>query len=166
MSTVFITPVHKEDFDDFFTLICALATYEKLSPPDACARKRLYDDCFERTPPRFEALIAREQQSHSACAYCIYFETYSSFLAKPTLFIEDIFVHSHYRKQGIGRALLQHVAQIALERGCGRMEWMVLDWNEPAHHFYERCGAERLLQWQLYRLSEHRIVELAYSAQE
>lgn len=162
MSAVSVIPVTPDRFDELFALICALADYEHLEPPDHQARMRLYADAFERTPPRYEALLAL--CDGTACGYCMYIETYSSFLAKPTLYLEDIFVLPDKRGQGIGRTLMQRLARIAQQRGCGRMEWMVLDWNEPAHHFYRTLGAQHLAQWQLYRLTEDRITRIADDA--
>jgi len=156
MSASVIVPLTRERFDELVALITALADYEKLSPPDAAARQRLYTDAFERTPPRFESLLALCDGVPRG--YCMFFETYSSFLAKPTLFLEDIFVMPEWRGRGIGRALFRTLCRIARERGCGRMEWMVLDWNEPAHRFYHSFGAERLTQWQLYRLTENQFL--------
>ncbi len=159
MSAIEIIPLRPERFDEMFALICALAEYEKLTPPDTAARERLYADAFERTPPRFESLLAIADGT--TCGYCIYFETYSSFLAKPTLYVEDVFVLPQWRGHGIGAALFGRLAALAKQRGCGRMEWMVLDWNEPAHRFYRALGAERLVEWQLYRLTDDRLSHLA-----
>ncbi len=154
-----IEPLRPDHFDAFVELIAALAEYEKLPPPDAAARARLYRDAFEQNPPRYQALLARI--GNETCGYCMFFETYSSFLAKPTLYIEDIFVLPSRRGHGIGTALMKTLACIAFERGCGRMEWVVLDWNQSAHHFYAALGAERLPQWELYRMSEETLVHLA-----
>jgi GNAT superfamily N-acetyltransferase len=159
MSTVRIEPLTAERFEEFYRLVCALAEYERLSPPDDAARQRLYRDGFEHTPPRYEALLAMVDST--ACGYCMFFETYSSFRAAPTLFLEDIFVLPQWRFRGIGHAMMRHLARIAVERGCQRMEWLVLDWNEPAHRFYRTIGAERLVQWQLYRLSDDNLARLA-----
>lgn len=159
MSSLRIEPLRPERFADFVQLICALAHYEHLPPPDAAAQQRLYADAFHRTPPRYTALLAIDDGA--VCGYCMFFETYSSFLAKPTLFIEDIFVLPQWRGRGIGRALLAHVALEARKRSCGRMEWLVLDWNEPAKRFYERVGAQCLQQWQLYRMTEETFARLA-----
>lgn len=159
MSSVHIVPLQIEHFEEFFNLICALAAYEHLDPPDRAARDRLYDDAFVRVPPRYQAMLAIADGS--ACGYCIYYETYSSFLAKPTLYVEDIFVLPQWRTRGIGRKMMATLAQIARQRGCGRMEWIVLDWNESAHRFYRALGAVQLPQWQLYRLDETTINRLA-----
>lgn len=159
MSGCRIETLQPELFDSFVELIAALAEYEHLDPPDAAVRERLYKDAFEQMPPRYRALVALE--GRSVCGYCIYLETYSSFLARPTLYVEDIFVHPSWRGQGIGKALMQELARRAQQQGCGRMEWIVLDWNEPAHRFYASLGAERLPQWQLYRMTEETIARLA-----
>jgi GNAT superfamily N-acetyltransferase len=93
--------------------------------------------------------------------YAILFETYSSFLARPTLYLEDIFILPQYRSRGLGLGLLHHCIQLAYERGCGRMEWTVLDWNTKAQRVYDGLGARRLSEWFLYRLDQDQIEELA-----
>jgi GNAT superfamily N-acetyltransferase len=85
-------------------------------------------------------------------AYAVFFPTYSTFLARPTLFLEDIFVHPDARGRGLAEEILRRLAALAIERGCGRFEWMVLDWNEPAQRLYRRIGARHLDTWQLFRL--------------
>jgi GNAT superfamily N-acetyltransferase len=130
-------------------LIDALADYERLPRPDPAARERLLSDAFG-AEPRFEAYLAR--LDGAAVGYAIVFETYSSFLALPTLYLEDLFVLSKHRGRGLGRALFLHCAREALHRGCGRMEWSVLDWNASALGFYERLGARRLADWLPFRL--------------
>ncbi|MCX7929299.1 MAG: GNAT family N-acetyltransferase [Chlorobi bacterium] len=162
MNAVRIAPLTPERFDDFFQLICALAEYERLVPPDHDAHQRLFRDCFEHSPPRYSALLA--YLGDALCGYCIFFETYSSFRAASTLFLEDIFVLPQWRGQGVGRALMQYLACVAMERGCGRMEWLVLDWNEAAHSFYRALGARCLSQWQLYRLDDVEFARLANEA--
>ncbi|MCS6999860.1 MAG: GNAT family N-acetyltransferase [Bacteroidota bacterium] len=156
---IHIEPLSTDRFDEFFRLICALAEYEQLDPPDDQARQRLYDDALERQPPRYRALLALD--GHVVCGYCIYLETYSSFLARPTLYVEDIFILPAWRGKGIGRMLMRTLAQIAMQQGCGRMEWIVLDWNEPAHRFYQAIGARQLDQWKLYRLEGKTLARLA-----
>jgi GNAT superfamily N-acetyltransferase len=138
-----------EDGLHWLALIEALASFEKLQPPDDAARERLMNDAFGSNP-RFDVILA--QISDKIVGYAITFETYSSFLALPTLFLEDIFVLSEYRRCGAGAELFKHCVQEAYRRNCGRMEWMVLDWNHPAMDFYERMGAERLKEWRPYRL--------------
>jgi GNAT superfamily N-acetyltransferase len=130
-------------------LVEALADYERLPRPDAAACERLLHDGFGPRP-RFEAYLAH--LAGAAVGYAIVFETYSTFLALPTLYLEDLFVRPDSRGQGVGRALVVHCVAEALKRGCGRMEWSVLDWNASAQGFYERLGAHRLAEWLPYRL--------------
>jgi len=131
-------------------LIRALADYEKLDPPDADAQQRLVRDIFG-DKPRLEAWLAFVDGA--AAGYALTFETYSSFLALPTLYLEDIFVRPEYRGRGAGAALFRRLVEEARRRGCGRMEWVVLDWNRPALEFYERFGAQRLKEWITMRLT-------------
>jgi len=90
--------------------------------------------------------------------YAIVFETYSTFLARPTLYLEDLFVLPAFRGQGAGRALFETMADLAVERGCGRMEWVCLDWNRNAQAFYERVGARHMTEWYPYRLTAEQIL--------
>ena len=138
-------------------LVDALADYERLARPDPAARERLVRDAFGPAP-RFEAWLL--ESAGEAVGYVIAFETYSSFLARPTLFLEDLFVLPERRRGGIGRAAMRFVAAEALRRGCGRVEWMVLDWNEPAIGFYQRLGADVLPDWRICRLTELGIAAL------
>jgi GNAT superfamily N-acetyltransferase len=149
MGTVEIVPAQAHDAEALLRLIDALADYERLPRPDADARKRLITDAFAARP-RFEAYLAKAHGE--AVGYAIVFETYSTFLAQPTLYLEDLFVLTEHRGRGTGRALFLHCVREALRRGCGRMEWSVLDWNALALSFYERFGARRLAEWQPYRL--------------
>lgn len=138
------------DMESLFSLIEGLAAYEKLPPPDASARRRLKDDLFGPRP-RIEAFIAK--WGGKGVGYAIIFESYSSFLALPTLYLEDIFVLPDFRGKGAGIALFRMIVEEAHRRGCGRMEWAVLDWNQVAIDFYKRLGATHLKEWNLYRLS-------------
>lgn len=140
------------DEDAIITLVLGLAEYEKLPPPDDFAQKRLVRDMFS-TPPRIQAFLAEVGGEHAG--YAFVFETYSSFLALPTLYLEDIFVLPRFRSQKVGLALFTHVVAEAHRRGCGRMEWSVLDWNALAISFYERLGATRLKEWYVYRLGRN-----------
>ena len=137
------------DEKTFLTLINALADYEKLKRPGAEARRRLIRDGFGKQK-RFDAYLAFWEKE--PVGYAIIFETYSSFLALPTLYLEDIFISPDYRSQGIGWKLFRKCLGEAARRGCGRMEWVVLDWNKPAIRFYEKIGAKRLSQWLIFRL--------------
>ncbi|MFN5867551.1 MAG: GNAT family N-acetyltransferase [Candidatus Kapaibacterium sp.] len=145
-----IQRITSQDLSEFFELVEALATYEHLSPPDAAARSRFAtDSCGER--PRVDAYILRV--STIAVGYLILVETYSSFRAQPTLYIEDIFIREQHRSKGYGRRTIQFVLEQAVARQCGRIEWQVLNWNEPAIRFYESLGAERMSEWSTYRIS-------------
>jgi GNAT superfamily N-acetyltransferase len=137
------------DGETLLDLVAALAEYERLAPPDGAARERLLADAFGPRP-RFEAYLA--ELDGAAVGYAIVFETYSSFLARPTLYLEDLFVRPETRRRGAGGALLRHLARLAVERGCGRMEWLVLDWNELAQGVYRGLGARELAEWRFIRL--------------
>lgn len=139
-------------------LIRALADYEKLTPPDQTAQQRLVRDIFGARP-RLDAFLAFVDGEPAG--YALILETYSSFLALPTLYLEDLFVRPEFRGCGAGHALFRAMVREAAERGCGRMEWVVLDWNEPAREFYRRQGAEPLADWITMRLTRERIEELA-----
>ena len=133
-------------------LIVALADFEKLPPPDADAQKRLIADGFGH-PSRFESWLGFWDAGNEPVAYALLFDTYSSFLALPSLYLEDIFVLPDFRGKGIGTALLQHCIGLAQERGCGRMEWTCLDWNTKAQVAYEQLGASRMKEGLLYRMT-------------
>lgn len=145
---VMIEKVKAETFDDFLGLIDKLAEYEKLPPPDDEAKRRLRRDCLSEKP-KYESFIGKI--GDKPVSYIIYFFTYSSFLALPTLFLEDIFVLKDYRRQGIGQKMFDYLKETAKREGCGRIEFTVLKWNKPAQEFYEENGAKRL-EWFLYRL--------------
>ncbi|HUI63960.1 MAG TPA: GNAT family N-acetyltransferase [Bacteroidota bacterium] len=131
------------------SLVDALADYEKLPPPDGPARKRLLTDLFSERR-RIECFLA-EMESR-AVGYAFILETYSSFLALPTLYLEDLFVLPEVRSKGAGKALFRAMVAEAHRRGCGRMEWTVLDWNSLAIDFYTRQGAKHMKEWHLWRL--------------
>ncbi len=148
-STVGIDKVDVQNFTDFLCLIEKLAEYEKLLPPDADAKGRLRSDCLS-DKPKYSAYIATVDGKPAA--YIIYFFTYSSFLALPTLFLEDIFVLEDYRRLGVGKKLLDFVKQIAKSEGCGRIELTVLKWNKLAQGFYAKNKAKCLDDWDFYRI--------------
>lgn len=150
MSKTEIVKLHRAHFDRFITLLNALADYEKLERPSADAVQRLHDDAFGEFP-RFDAFLAF--RDGNAIGYAILLETYSSFLAKPTIFLEDLFVVESARGLGVGSALFNHVRAIGEARGCGRMEWQVLDWNELAIDFYKRKEGAYMKEWLTYRIT-------------
>ena len=139
----------RADAEVMLHLINALAEFEKLDPPDKERRARLVHDAFcER--PRFEVYLG--EVDGKAVGYAFVFETYSSFLALPTLYLEDVFVLPEYRGYKAGLALFRHCVAEARRRGCGRMEWVTLDWNTRAQDLWISLGARRLNEWFSYRL--------------
>jgi GNAT superfamily N-acetyltransferase len=153
-----IRPLGPEDMDVFLTLVDAHADFEGLPRPTPEARERLVRDALG-SPPRYRAFLATMDEKD--VGYAITFEAYSSFLARPTLFLEDIFVLEPHRGRGFGGAMFRHLVREALRRDCGRMEWMVQEWNEEAIHFYQRRGAEPLSDWRSFRISRDQLVRLA-----
>jgi len=147
--TLAITKVTGDNFDGFLSLISNLAKYEKLAPPNVEAQSRLRKDCLSEKP-RYWAYIATV--NGEPAGYIIYFFTYSSFLALPTLFLEDFFVLDIYRQRGVGKALFDLVKQTAKQAGCGRVEFTVLKWNKLAQDFYAKNKARNLDDWYFYRL--------------
>lgn len=139
-----------EEAPILLSLIDALADYEKLAPPDEGARTRLVRDIFGEKP-RLDAWLAF--LDGEAAGYALVLETYSSFLALPTLYLEDIFVKTDFRGKGAGAGLFQEMVAEADRRGCGRMEWVVLDWNRLAQDFYAKYGSKHLDDWRTMRLT-------------
>lgn len=153
-----VRPVAEADIASLLRLVEALADYEKLPPPDAAARDRLRSDLLSQ-PPRLEAFVA--ELDGEVVGYAAHFMTYSTFLAKPTLYLEDLFVHPSARGKGAGSAMFEACARRAVERGCGRFEWQVLAWNTPAMAFYERKGARKLADWVPFRLEGEALAAIA-----
>lgn len=139
----------KKDAKEILRLVNELANFENLKRPDTAARKRLIEDSFGKNP-KLRILVAESDSRISG--YAIYFFTYSSFLAKRTLYLEDIFITESLRNNGIGKLFMDELIKIARKNKCGRMEWVVLDWNINAIKFYERLGAKELKEWKTYRM--------------
>ena len=135
-----------------------LAEYEKLAGSVAATEERLRETLFGPNPSA-QALLGYDNEEPVALA--IYFFNYSTFIGRPGLYLEDLFVRPEARGKGFGRELLQHLARIAVERGCGRMEWAVLNWNEPAIGFYKSLGADPMDDWTVFRISEEKLRDLA-----
>jgi GNAT superfamily N-acetyltransferase len=146
------------DAETVLALIDALAQYERMDPLPPDGRERIRQDLFGPRP-RIEAHLAFLNEQ--AVGYTITLESYSSFLARPTLYLEDLFVLPEYRRHGVGRVFFRFLAAEALRRGCGRMEWAVLTWNQLAIDFYEKLGARRLEEWLVYRLDSAQLAGLA-----
>lgn len=136
----------KGDAEALLALICELAHYERLEPPSEEAKERLKKDLGVR----YEAFLAFDGEE--ALGYAMFYYTYSSFLAKPTFYLEDIFVLEEHRKEGVGRALFERCVEEAKRTGCGRVDFVVLKWNKSAQLFYERHRARAMDDWTLYRI--------------
>ena len=159
--SVRIVPAAVEDTPVILELICGLAEYEKLSHIVIATENALRETLFGPRPAA-EVLLAIDGKE--TAGFALFFPNYSTFLAKPGLYLEDLFVKPHARGRGIGRALLERLAAIACERGYGRMEWSVLDWNAPAIGFYRKIGAEMMDEWRLCRITGDAIRKLAGAA--
>ena len=153
-----MTPAAADDVALLLRLIRALAEYERMSDQVVATEADLHDALFGARPVA-EAVIA--SVGAEPVGFALWFYNYSTFLGRPGLYLEDLFVLPDWRGRGIGRALLQHLARVAVERGCGRMEWSVLDWNEPAIGFYRRLGAQAMNEWTVYRLTGDALARLA-----
>lgn len=139
-----------EDVPLLKEFICALAEYEKLQDECFVTEEKLQRTLFGEKPAA-EALIA--DLDDQPAGFALFFQNYSTFLAQPGLYLEDLFVKPELRRRGVGEALFRKLAQIACARGCGRFEWSALDWNSPAIQFYERMGAKAMSEWTVYRLT-------------
>ncbi len=146
-----LRPATPADVPLILAFIRDLAAYEKLAGEVTATEAALHATLFGARPAA-ECVLAFTAGGEPA-GFAVFFTTYSTFLAKPGLWLEDLFVRPEHRGQGIGRALLLHLARLANTRDCGRMEWSVLDWNQPAIEFYESFGARRLREWQICRLA-------------
>ncbi len=145
-----ISPATRADVPDVFRLVVALAEYEKLAhmvvSNETDFERELFGD-----DARVEALIARS--AGVVAGFALYFHNFSTFRGRKGLYLEDLFVLPEFRGQGIGKALLQHLASIAVARNCGRFEWAVLEWNAPSIAFYEAMGASVLPDWRIVRVA-------------
>ena len=148
----------EQDLPVILDLIKQLADYERLSDKVIATEQRLRDTLFGERPAA-EVLLA--SSGGEIAGFAVFFTNYSTFLAKPGLYLEDLFVKPHARGKGIGKALLARLAKIAIERKCGRVEWSVLNWNEPSIRFYEALGAVALSNWTTYRLTGESLAQLA-----
>ncbi len=155
-----IRPATPEDVPVLFDLICALAKYEQLSHLVTGSAELLRQHLFG--PEAFVAALVAEVEGQ-VVGFALYFRNFSTFLTQPGIYLEDLFVLPEFRGRGIGKALLARVAQEAVAQGCGRLEWMVLDWNQPAMEFYRRLGAKQHPEWILHRVSGAELEALAQS---
>src|SRR5574341_996608 len=140
------------------SFIKKLADYERLSHEAVATEEILRETLFGR---RRTAEVAIGYFKREAVGFVLFFHNYSTFLGRSGIYIEDLFVEETFRRRGFGRALLTHVARIAKQRQCGRLEWSVLDWNEPAIHFYKRLGAVPMSDWTVFRVTGDALTKLA-----
>jgi len=156
-----IRPAQPEDVPLILEFIRGLADYEKLTDGVEATEEKLRRTLFPEDHHTAAAHCVLAIAGGAPAGFALYFFNYSTFLAQPGLYLEDLFVQPEFRGRGIGKALLLHLAKIANTRGCGRMEWTVLDWNQPAIGFYEKLGARRMREWQICRLSGPALAQYA-----
>ena len=155
-----IRPTTVVDVPVILELIRALATYER-APNEVTATEEGLRDVLFGAKPAAEVLLAFENET--AVGFAVFFHNFSTWLGLPGIYLEDLFVKPEHRGKGYGRALLIELAKIARGRGCGRLEWAVLDWNEPAIQFYRKLGAKPMDEWTVFRLTRDGISKLAGS---
>jgi len=155
-----------QDVPTIFKLIQDLAAFEKLSHEVSGTEKLLQEHLFG-SHPLIEVILAEieaEEESNKGnqvVGFALFFYNYSSFLTKPGIYLEDLFVTAEYRGRGVGKALISHLAKLAMAKGCGRLEWSVLDWNANAIAFYEKIGATVLPDWRICRVTESNLQKLS-----
>ena len=160
MEKFMICPATVVDVPVILELIRALATYER-APNEVTATEEGLRDVLFGAKPAAEVLLAFENET--AVGFAVFFHNFSTWLGLPGIYLEDLFVKPEHRGKGYGRALLIELAKIARGRGCGRLEWAVLDWNEPAIQFYRKLGAKPMDEWTVFRLTRDGISKLAGS---
>jgi len=153
-----IRPATEADVPLILSFIRELAEYERLSHEVVATEEALRNSLFGER--RF-AEVLLDYRGGRLAGFALFFHTFSTFLGKPGIYLEDLYVRPEFRGAGVGRALLVHLAKLARERGCGRLEWSVLDWNEPAIGFYRGIGASPVSGWTVYRVSGEALEELA-----
>lgn len=158
-----IRPARIEDTEQIAQLIRELAEYERLSHEVMLKEADLREQLFGPTP-RAEVLIAEE--GGAVVGFALYFHNFSTFLCRPGIYLEDLFVRPAYRQKGYGKALLRELARIAVERDCGRLEWAVLDWNKPAIEFYRGLGAVPMHDWRIFRVTGQALRKLGSKERE
>jgi len=160
-SDIRIMAATESDVPLILRMVRALADYERMSGAVTASEQDLRERLFGPRPVA-EAVLAHAGGEPVGVA--VYFQTFSTFVGRPGIYLEDIFVDAPWRGRGVGLALMRHVARVAVERGCARFEWAVLDWNEPAIGFYTSLGAKPHNEWTVYRLSGEALTRLAAKA--
>ena len=156
-----IRPATENDVGVILALIKELAEYEHLSHEVEATAEGIHRSLFGDRPVA-EALIG--EHAGIPVSFALFFYNFSTFLGKPGIYLEDLYVKPAYRKNGFGRRMLAHIARLAKERNCGRFEWSVLDWNKPAIRTYDRLNARPMTEWILYRLTGKALDKLAQEA--
>ena len=157
-SELTITIATGRDVPQILVFIKALAEYERLADSVVATEEGLRATLFGPRPYA-ECVIARFEGEPAG--FALFFHNYSTFLGRPGVYLEDLFVNPEFRGKGVGRALLRYLAKVAVDRNCGRLEWSVLDWNSPAIGFYKSLGAEPLEDWTIFRLRGEALSRLA-----
>jgi GNAT superfamily N-acetyltransferase len=155
--TFVIQAARPQDVPQVFALIRGLAEYEKLTHLVTGTEAQLHEELFGAHPV-IECVLAWEDEN--AVGFALYFHNFSTFLTRRGLYLEDLFVEPAARGRGHGKALMLHLAQLAVRRGCGRFEWSVLDWNQPSIDFYKSLGADLLPDWRICRLTGDALARL------
>lgn len=153
-----IRPGTEDDVPLILSLIRELAEYERLSHEVVATEEMLRDSLFGE---RRAAEVLLGHLDDEPAGFALFFHNFSTFLGRPGIYLEDLYVRPEFRGAGVGRAMLVRLARLARERGCGRLEWSVLDWNEPAISFYKRLGASPVSGWSVYRVTGEALEELA-----
>jgi GNAT superfamily N-acetyltransferase len=157
-AAIWIREARREDIPLLFSLITELAEYERAAD-DVTGTEELLHEALFGPSPSAEAVIA--ELDGAPVGFALFFATFSTWLCRSGLWLEDLYVSPRHRRAGVGAALLEHVAQVAVDRGCGRVEWSALHWNTPALDFYDKLGAERMHEWLTFRLSGHALERVA-----
>lgn len=157
ISSISIRTANEKDIDTIFNFICELALYEKLRDDVTATPEILMDSLFVKR--QAEVIIAEE--NGRALGFALYFHNFSTFKGRACLYLEDIFVKEEQRGRGIGKMLFKRLAQIAIERGCERFDWAVLDWNKPSIEFYKGLGAFPMDEWTVFRLTGESLKRVA-----
>jgi len=156
-----IRPVRPDEAALVLDLIRELAQYEKLAHEVVATEQDIHAALFGKKPAA-ECLIA--ELDGASIGFALFFHNFSTFAGQPGLYLEDLYIKPEFRGQGFGKKMLAHLANLAVQRGCGRFEWAVLDWNAPAIRFYESLGAKIMQEWKLNRLTGEPLLRLAAEA--
>ncbi len=159
MGEVRVRAASERDVPLILSFIEELAEYERLSHEVVATEEALREHLFGERPV---AEVVIGEDGEDPAGFALFFHSFSTFLGRPGIYLEDLYVRPEFRSRGVGRALLIHLARLAEERGCGRLEWSVLDWNEPAIGFYEGIGASPVGGWTVYRVTGEALERLAF----